>query len=242
MRWQKMSKALYLDDSYLKEFEAEVVSVKDGKYVVLDKTAFYPKSGGQPHDTGTFTRISDNKEFNVVFAGKFSGEISHEVSEEGLQQRDKIKARIDWDKRYKLMRMHTAAHILSGVFHKESGALITGNQLDLEKSRIDFSLENFDREKMNDYFIKSNELVEKDLQINIYTIPREEAEKDDAMFKLAKALPSSIKDIRVVEILHFNKKADGGTHVKSLKEVGEIEFLKAENKGKNNRRVYFTLK
>lgn len=237
-----MSKALYLDDCYLKEFEAEVISVKDGKYVVLNQTAFYPNSGGQLHDTGIFIRLSDSKEFKVVFAGKFSGEISHEVSEEGLQQEDKIKGTIDWNRRYKLMRMHTAAHIVSGVFHKEAGALITGNQLDLDKTRIDFSLENFDREKINEYFTKANELVNKDLPIKIYTMPREEAEKDEAMFKLAKELPSSIKDIRVVEIVGFDRQADGGTHVKSLKEVGEIEFIKAENKGKANRRVYFALK
>ena len=237
-----MSKALYMDDCYLREFEAEVISVKDGKYIVLDKTAFYPASGGQLNDTGVFIRLSDKKEFGVVFAGKFSGEISHEVSEEGLQPGDKIKGIIDWDRRYKLMRMHTAAHIVSGVFHKEAGALITGNQLDLEKTRIDFSLENFDREKINEYFSKSNELVNKDLPIKIYTMPRAEAEKDSAMFKLAKELPSSIKEIRVVEIIGFDRQADGGTHVKSLKEIGRIEFLKAENKGKDNRRVYFTLK
>ena len=237
-----MNKALYMDNCYLKEFEAEVISVKDGKYIVLDKTAFYPASGGQLHDTGIFVRLSDNKEFNVIFAGKFSGEISHEVSDFGLQIGDKIKGNIDWERRYKLMRMHTAAHIVSGVFHKEAGALITGNQLDLDKTRIDFSLENFDREKINDYFAISNELVNKDLPIKIYTMPREEAEKDSAMFKLAKELPSSIKDIRVVEIVGFDRQADGGTHVRSLKEVGWIEFLKAENKGKDNRRVYFTLK
>ncbi len=237
-----MSKALYMDDCYLKEFEAEVKSVKDGKYVVLNQTAFYPNAGGQPYDTGVFVRVSDNKKFNVVFVGKFSGEISHEVSEQGFQVGDKIKGKINWERRYKLMRMHTAAHILSAIFHKQAGALITGNQLDLEKSRIDFSLENFDREKINEYFAKSNKLVNKNLPIKIYTITREEAEKDESIFKLAKALPESIKDIRIVDIVDFDRQADGGTHVKSLKEVGIIEFLKAENKGKANRRVYFTLK
>lgn len=236
-----MSKALYMDNCYLKEFEAEVTSVKDGKYIVLNQTAFYPASGGQLNDTGIFIRLSDNKEFKVVFVGKFLGEISHEVNEEGLQIGDKIKGIIDWDRRYKLMRMHTAAHIVSGVFNKEAGALITGNQLDLDKTRIDFSLENFDREKINEYFAKSNELVNKDLVIKIYTMPRAEAEKDSAMFKLAKELPSSIKEIRVVEIIGFDRQADGGTHVMSLKEVGRIEFIKAENKGKDNRRVYFKL-
>ena len=231
--------ALYLTNSYLKEFDAGVVSVEDDKYVVLDRTAFYPNAGGQLYDTGKI--IKGNQEFNVIFVGKFNDEISHEVDKPGLNSGDKVKCYTDWDRRYKLMRMHTAAHIISGVFHKEAGALITGNQLGLDQTRIDFSLENFDRDKINYYFNRTNELINKDLPIKVYTLPREEAEKDETMFKLAKELPSYIKDIRVVEIVGFDRQADGGTHVKSLKEVGKIEFIKAENKGKDNRRVYFKL-
>ena len=106
-------KELYMQDSYLKEFEATVEGVKDDKYVVLDKTAFYPASGGQAFDTGVF--IKDGEEFPVVFVGKFSGKISHEVSKPGLKEGDKIIGRINWDRRYKLMRMHTAAHVFSSV-------------------------------------------------------------------------------------------------------------------------------
>ncbi len=230
-----------MDDCYLKEFEATVKSVTQGKYIVLDKTAFYPKSGGQPNDTGVMIRQSNGKQFFVVYVGKFNGEISHEVGEEGLKQGDKVIGKIDWDRRYKLMRMHTAAHILSAVFHQEVGALITGNQLDLEKSRIDFSLENFDREKIDEYIRKSNEIVDEDLGIKIYTIPRAEAVKEPSLAKLAKGLPEGIANIRIVGIEGFDKQADGGTHVKSTKEVGKIVFLKAENKGRSNRRVYFTL-
>ncbi len=239
-----MAEALYMDDCYLKEFDANVASVKDGKFVVLDKTAFYPASGGQAHDTGKFIRKSDSQEFKVVFCGKFSGEISHEIEPvEGkeLKEGDEIKGFIDWDRRYMLMRMHTAAHILSAVFHKEAGALITGNQLDIGKTRIDFSLETFDREKIDEYIKKSNEIVEKDIPIKIYKIPREEAEKDPSMVKLAKGLPPGISEIRIVEIEGFDRQPDGGTHVNSTKEVGKIVFLKAKNQGKANRRVYFKL-
>lgn len=235
-----MGEALYMDDCYLKEFEATVKSVAK-KFIVLDKTAFYPASGGQPQDTGVFIRESDNKQFTVIYTGKFSGEISHEVGEEGLKQGDIITGKINWDRRYKLMRMHTAAHILSAFFHKEEKALITGNQLDMEKSRIDFSSEDFDRERINEYIKKSNEIVEQDLPIKIYTISKSEAMRDENMFKLAKGLPEEIENIRIVEIEGFDKQADGGTHVNSTKEVGKIVFLKAENKGKSNRRVYFTL-
>ncbi|MFQ5647830.1 MAG: alanyl-tRNA editing protein AlaXM [Candidatus Aenigmatarchaeota archaeon] len=233
--------ALYLADSYLKEFEATVKQVNDGKFIVLNQTAFYPSSGGQPHDTGVMVRESDGKEFKVVFTGKFSGQISHEVDQEGLQPEDKVNCRLDWDRRYKLMRMHTAAHIISAILYKEAGALITGNQLDLDKSRIDFSLEHFDREKLIEYIQKSNEYVQRDLEVRISQMPREEVEQDPELVKLAKGLPPGIKVLRIVEIVGLDKQPDGGTHVKSLKEVGTIKFLKAENKGKNNRRMYYTL-
>lgn len=235
-----MTNALYLEDAYMKEFEANVESVKDNKYVVLDKTVFYPNAGGQPYDTGKF--IKDNEEFNVVFVAKFGDMISHEVDKPGLQPGDKVKGIINWDRRYRLMRSHTAAHVLSAIFHKEINALITGNQLDLDKSRIDFDLENFDREKISDYVAKANELIEKDLPVRSYYISREDALKRPEIARLAKGLPPTINKIRIVAIGDFDEQADGGTHVKSLKEIGPLEVIKCENKGKSNRRVYFKLK
>jgi misacylated tRNA(Ala) deacylase len=234
---------LYMDDAYMKEFEATVESVqKDGEnkyFVVLDNTAFYPNGGGQPYDTGRLVR--EGNEYPVVFVGKFGGKISHEVSAEGLKAGDKVKGFIDWERRYQLMRSHTAAHVMSAVFHKDAGALITGNQIELEKIRIDFSLDEFDREKIMEYIKIANQTIEKDLPTKAYFITREEAGNDPGLFKLAKGFPPEIKTIRIVEIEGFDKQADGGTHVKSLKEIGRIEFVKAENKGKNNRRVYFRL-
>ena len=234
-------KALYMEDSYMKEFEARVMEVKDGKFVVLDQTAFYPNSGGQPHDEGILIRLSDNKEFKVIFVGKFSGQISHEVEPEGLQMGDKVKGKIDWQRRYKLMKMHTSAHILSGVIEKETGALISGNQLNLDKSRLDFSLEKYDWERIPFWFAESNKIVDQDLPIEISFMPREEAEKDSSLFKLVAGFPHKIDTIRIVDIVGVVKEADGGTHVKSTKEVGHLKFLKAGNKGKNNRRIYYEL-
>src|SRR3989338_2056536 len=103
-----MTEPLYLTDSYAKECEATVASVKDSKYVVLDKTIFYPKGGGQPSDTGKIVRVADGSEFKVIFAGKFECEVSHEIDREGLQSGDKIKCLVNWERRHKLMRMHTA--------------------------------------------------------------------------------------------------------------------------------------
>ncbi len=234
-----MPKLLYLDDSYLREFEAVVVAL-DGANVFLDQTAFYPESGGQPHDAGAMTGIAGSKVFQVADVRKISGDIAHIVGQ-GLNPGDRVIGMIDWERRYKLMRMHTAAHILSAVFHQNANALITGNQLGLDSSRIDFSLENFDREKISSYFQEANDVVAKDLKVKVGYMARGEAEKDQSLFKLAKELPASIRELRIVEVVGFDRQADGGTHVKQTSEVGRIKFLKAENKGKSNRRVYFQL-
>ena len=116
-----------MNNSYINEFDATVESIKDNKFAVLDKTAFYPSGGGQPHDTGVI--IYNNLGYPVVYTGKFSGQISHELSKPGLKVGDEVIGKIDWDRRYKLMRMHTAAHIVDAVLYKEAGALCTGNQL-----------------------------------------------------------------------------------------------------------------
>ncbi len=234
-----MSGMLYLEDSYLKECDASVQSVKDGKYIVLDRTLFYPKGGGQPHDTGRMMR--GGEEFKVVFVGRFEGRVSHEVDRPGLNEGDRVKCVLDWPRRYKIMRMHTAAHVLAATMHKELGVLITGNQLGEDRTRFDFNMEDFDREKFEMVVKKANEALSQDLQLKIYTLPREKAMEIEGVVKLANALPPSIRELRIVEIPGIDVQADGGTHVRNLREVGRIEILRLENKGKSNRRVYFTL-
>jgi len=234
-----MANDLYLDDSYLKEFESTIESVTDNKFVVLNTTAFYPNSGGQPFDTGSLKTETDN--FKVIFCGKFNGKISHEVDKPGLKVGDTVKGVIDWDRRYKLMRSHTAAHIISAVIHQNTSAMITGNQLDIDKSRIDFSLEDYDPEKMQDYIDQANDIVKQNLEISVKYIPYKEALQNPNLSKLAKGLPSNLKEIRIVSIGDFDIQADGGTHVKSTIEVGQLTLQKTINKGKDNRRLYFTL-
>jgi Ser-tRNA(Ala) deacylase AlaX len=234
-----MSKALFLSDSYLKESSATVVSVKDGKYVTLDQTIFYAKGGGQPYDTGKIIR--DTEVFNVVYVGKFSGEISHEVDRAGLQPGDKVHSVLDWEKRYKLMRSHTAAHVLAALLNKGTGALITGNQLEEDHVRFDFNLEKFDRTLLEEYLAKANELFDTDVPVKWYELPREEAMKIPGVVKMADAFPPDLPALRIVEIVGVDKQADGGTHVRNLREIGKVELVKTENKGKNNRRIYFKL-
>lgn len=234
-----MTKALYLEDSYLKECDATVVSVKDGKYVVLDQTIFYPKGGGQPWDTGRI--IKGDEIYNVVYVGKFSGEISHEVDRTGLKEGDRVHCILNWERRYKLMRSHTAAHVFASLLCADTGALVTGNQLEEDKVRFDFSLEKFNREILKKYIDEANELFRKDIPVKWYELPKEEALKIPGIIKMAGALPPKISKLRIVEIVGVDKQADGGTHVKNLREVGQIKLLKAENKGKHNRRIYFSL-
>jgi Ser-tRNA(Ala) deacylase AlaX len=234
-----MTKALFLVDSYLKEGDATVLSVKEHKYVVLDQTIFYAKGGGQPHDTG---KIFKGKEvYNVVYVGKFSGEISHEVDRPGLQASDQVRLVLDWERRYKLMRSHTAAHVIASLLNRGTGALITGNQLEVEHVRFDFSLEKLDRAVLEAYLAKANELFGTDVLVKWYELPREDAMKIPGVVKMAGAFPPDLPVLRIVEIVGVDRQADGGTHVRNLKEVGKVELVRTENKGKNNRRIYFKL-
>jgi misacylated tRNA(Ala) deacylase len=234
-----VTKALFLDNSYLKESPATVISVKDGKYVTLDQTVFYAKGGGQPCDTGKIVR--GNEVFNVVYVGKFSGEISHEVDHAGLQIGDKVHCTLDWQRRYKLMRSHTAAHVIAALLHKTTGALITGNQLEEDHVRFDFSLEKFDRELLEANLARANSLFVSDVSVKSYELSREEAMKIPDVVIMAGAFPPDLPVLRIVEIVGVDREADGGTHVKNLKEVGKVELIRTENKGKNNRRIYFKL-
>lgn len=235
--------ALYLLDCYKKEFDAKVISVKDSKFVVLDKTAFYPTGGGQPHDTGVLIRKSDNKEFPVVFVGKFDGTISHEVQNgQDLKAGDEITGKVNWDRRYKFMRFHTAMHIVATVFNKETGAITTGNQIAEDKSRVDIKLEAFDRAKIESLVPKINEIIRQEHPVKLSYLPREEAEKQLEAFNFMEiGFDPNIKDVRIVDIQGFNAQACGGTHIANTKEIGQIKIVKMENKGKDNRRIYFEL-
>ena len=232
-------RALYLEDCYRRECESRVLTVKDGKYVVLNGTIFYPKGGGVHNDTGSMVR--GGEEYRVVFTGKFSGQISHEVDREGLEPGDTVRCTLDWDRRYRLMRSHTASHTLISILCNETGALVTGNDVGPDRTRFDFDLEKFDREVFLTYIQRANELFMKDIPVKAYELPRDEAMRIPGVVKLAAALPPDVEMLRIVEIEGVDVQADGGCHVGNLKEVGGIEFIKAQNKGKNNRRVYFKL-
>ncbi len=233
-----MTEMLWFTDCYLKEWDAMVISANNDE-IELDMTAFFPEGGGNPCDLGKI--ICNGSEYNVIAVRKEGGRIVHKLDKSGLSAGDRVSCRLDWDRRYKVMRMHTAMHLISSIFNKEAGVLITGNQIYPEKSRMDFNLENFDRSLIENLFAEANRIAREGHEIKIYSMKREEALKIPGMVKLAGALPPSIDTLRIVEIDGVDIQADGGCHVASTKEIGEMKITKMENKGKNNRRVEFVL-
>ncbi|MFX1337247.1 MAG: alanyl-tRNA editing protein [Promethearchaeota archaeon] len=228
-----------MNDSYLKEWTAEVISVKDNKYVVLNKTAFYPQGGGQPWDEGYI--IKKGQKFKVIYVGKFSGQISHEVDKSGLSEGDQVTCELDWERRYTFMRYHTASHLISNVLYTRTNAKITGNQIEMDKTRIDFSMTDYSPEKLKAYVDEANNIIENDLPITINYMSKEKVLQNPEFARLAKGLPD-LNKFRIVNIGKIDKQVDGGTHVNRLKEIGKIQMIKTVNKGKNNRRMYFILK
>ncbi|MEK6903948.1 MAG: alanyl-tRNA editing protein [Nanoarchaeota archaeon] len=234
-----MTELLYLQDSYAQHCEATIIAVQH-RQVVLNKTVFYPTGGGQPHDTGNI--VCNNQTYAVLSVQKKDGTVFHELDQEGLRIGDQVHCMIYWKRRYLLMRYHSAAHVLAGVFSKELGTEITGGQLAVDKGRFDFALADFTKEKIEEIFQQANAVIAQDFPIHAYTLPKEEALQDPTLFKLAnKEYIEKLQEVRVVDIVGFDKQADGGTHVRSLKEIGAVHLLKIENRGKNNKRIYFNL-
>ena len=230
-----MTRKLYWEKPYEREFDAKVVQIEDRK-VVLDQTIFFPRGGGVACDTGKLAEVT------VTETAKENGEIFHVLaSTPSFKVGDSVHGQIDWDRRYRLMRMHTAGHLLSSIFFSKANCRITGNQIEQEKSRMDFNLDPFDRSLIEGFVAEANRLVNQDAQIKTYFMAREEVLRMPEFVKLAEAAPPSEPQLRIVEITGIDKQADGGQHVGQLKEVGQIRLLKLENKGKSNRRLYYDL-
>ncbi len=230
-----VTKKLFWEDMYAKEFNAKVVSAEETR-VVLDQTAFNPRGGGLVSDTGTLGGS------RVVEAVKEGEEVVHLLEAPGaFSAGGVVHGVLDWDKRYRIMRMHTSAHMLSAVVNGETGALITGNQIGPDESRVDFNLEDFDRSKMTYYIDKVNEAAKRELDVKTFFMKREEALATPGFVKLANAMPPSLDVLRIVQIGDVDTQADGGVHVRNTREIGRLVGLRTENKGKNNRRMYFTV-
>jgi Ser-tRNA(Ala) deacylase AlaX len=224
---------------YTYEFDATVTHIAEDGGVEFDKTYFYATGGGQPNDTGIVKR--NDEEFIVVDVRKRDGHILHYLDRQGLEAGDAVHGIIDKDRREKHRRMHTATHVLCAVLEKKEGAVITGNQIGTEKTRVDFSLEQYDAAKIPSYFDEANRIIASNLPMRKFSTTRDELMKNPALVKLAMGFPEGVKDVHMVEIGDYDLQPCGGTHVDSLSEIGTLVFEKAESKGKNNRRISFTL-
>jgi len=235
-----MTELLYLSDSYLREFEAAVTAVTEHG-VVLDRTAFYPQGGGQPSDMGIL-RDQKDEEYVVLKVQRIKGQVVHRLEGEPPAIGSRVQGFIDWDRRYKLMRTHTALHILCGVIWRDYGASVTGGNMQPLKARMDFELESMSAQFSSEVEAKINREVEAARLVRTRILPREEAfQIPDLIRTKINLLPESIQNVRVVEIEGLDLQADGGTHVANTSEVGRIRVTGHESKGRINKRLRIEL-
>ncbi|SHE11713.1 alanyl-tRNA synthetase [Chlamydia abortus] len=229
-------KELFLADSYLKECEVEIVDIEEDK-VILDRTVFYPTGGGQEHDTGVL--VQGEQAFEVYQVKREKGQIVHYVKEAGKLDKGLALARIDWERRYGLMRHHTLLHVLGAVVYQKFEALCSGNQIYPDRARIDFNqLHDLTPEQLADIVSETNRLIEEDHPISYRTVSREEAENIAGLIKtMVSLLPPSVTHVRLVSIDSVDEQACGGTHVQRTGEIGRMEITDVKSKGKNNKRL-----
>ncbi len=235
------TKQLWLYDSYLREFKAKIQRVAE-KQIVLDQTAFHPLTGGVSNDTGILRKGSVERSVLKVEIDRETREITHVLSDaEGFRVGDEVRGVVCWERRYRLMRLHTAAHLIAAIMYRDYSALITGGQVDCEQAKLDFNLPRTDREIFEDAVEKANREVAKGTALKVYFLSKTEALKLPGIVKLAERMPPEVKNLRIVDIPSVDTQADGGPHVNDTREIGDIHLVKMENKGKNQRRIYFTV-
>ncbi len=228
-----MTELLYLRDAYLRDFDATVTGVDPaGSCVALDRTAFYPTGGGQPHDTGMVghARVVDvRKEGDVVW---------HVVEGDMPLVGASVHGTIDWDRRHRLMRTHSAMHVLCGVIWNEWGNAVTGGNMEPLEARMDFAFDPLPEGFATRVQDLVNAEIAQDRPIAITFLPRDTAVGDEDLIRTkVNLIPASVNEIRVVDIVGLDKQADGGTHVRSTAEIGRFEVVKTESKGRGNKRI-----
>jgi misacylated tRNA(Ala) deacylase len=226
---------LFLHDAFLREVDATVADVdEEGRRVALDRTVFYATGGGQPHDTGTLAGLP------VVDVRKEGELVWHTLGGDAPLPSvgDVVHGELDWERRHRLMRTHTALHVLCGVIWNEWGKAVTGGNMEPLSARMDFEFDPLPE----GFGAQVEELVNAELaadrRVEVSFVPRSEAVLDEALIRTkVNMVPESVSEIRVVDIVGLDKQADGGTHVGSTGEVGRIRVLKTESKGKGNKRI-----
>jgi misacylated tRNA(Ala) deacylase len=234
-----MTELLYQTDSYLRHFTALVTGADpETRGVLLARTAFYPGGGGQPSDAGVLQAGDNSYRVREVRKGNvhvIEGDTLPQVGEE-------VIGVIDWDRRYQLMRTHTAMHILCGVVWRDYGASVTGGNMEPLSGRMDFEFERLQKELVSEIEAKINAEVEAARDVRVRILPRDEAfQIPDLIRTKINLLPEGITEVRTVEIVGLDLQADGGTHVANTREVGRIRIADYKSKGGINKRIYVEL-
>lgn len=234
-----MTELLFHEDAYLREFEASVVAAENER-VALDRTALYARSGGQPSDFGILT--GNGVMFRVLDSKKQGDMVWHQLDTAGLEAGDAVRGAVDWERRYELMRTHTALHILCGVIFRDYGAQVTGGDMEPLVARMDFEFDRMSAEFAHEVEERINAEVAAAREVRASILPREQAfQIPDLIRTKINLLPPGIEQVRVVEIVGLDLQADGGTHVANTREVGVIRVVGHESKGKINKRLRIAL-
>ena len=238
-----MTLLLFQTDSYLREFDATVTAVDaEARTLILDRTAFYPGGGGQPHDMGTI-RAGD-RYWAVEKVEKRGGEVVHHLTGDAALPTpgETVEGELDWERRYRLMRTHTAMHVLCGTIWRGFGAQVTGGQMYLDHARMDFELDDLNPERIAQIEERANAAIAAGAAVSVHILPREEAFAiPDLIRTKLNLLPEGIAEVRVVSVGDYDTQADGGTHVADAREVGRIQIVGTRSKGKSNKRLEVAL-
>jgi misacylated tRNA(Ala) deacylase len=227
---------LYLHDAYLRGSTGRVIAVDDDR-IALDRSVFYPTGGGQPHDTGTL-RWLDGGQVGVTGVRKEGPLAWLTLDGPAPPEGTEVEATIDWDRRYALMRTHTALHIMCGVIWHRWGTAVTGGNMEPLSARMDFEFDPLPEGFGPTVEGLINDEIAADRAIEVSVLPREVALADDDLIRTkVNLIPESVKEIRVIDIVGLDKQADGGTHVRSTGEVGRVRVVKTESKGKAFKRI-----
>ncbi len=244
-----MNQLLYFpDNEYQKQFEAKVTKTRDSTedeydgWICLDKTLFYKEGGGQPADRGNISW--NGKSAEVIDVQKEHGEIRHYVQTDVFPEADqKVHGELDWERRYKHMKMHTAQHVISKVVLDMYNASTAGNQIHEDYSRIDFKPVEFDWDDVEKIQKAANSMIQEELEVKKKELPREQVEEmvEEGRSNLD-LIPDSVDPLRVVIIGDDDICPCGGTHVDNIQEIGEIEIVDLVSKGENVERLEFELR
>ena len=232
-----MSDNICYRDAYARQADAVVLAVDDDGGVLLDRTVFYPGGGGQPPDVGWLQGASGGS-WKVTGARKRGDDIWHAVESEPPAVDTQLSAELDWERRYALMRTHSALHVLCGVVWRDHQASVTGGNMEPLSGRMDFEFETMAGELVAEIEGRVNEEIAADREIRVAVLPREEAFAiPDLIRTKINLLPEGIQEVRTIEIVGLDLQADGGTHVARTSEIGRVRVTGYESKGRINKRI-----